>query len=111
MHNLDMSDAVYDLYSSQERTLSIQINEGKLTFAGQDFGEACEGINGKYEYEFWYHLDEENTHRLLVQLRLKHNLRNKLSTILKSEFGSDDGSVKFKAFCDEIGVDCQFSSC
>lgn len=108
-HNLDMSDVDYDLYSSPERTLSIQISEGKLTFAGQDFGEACEVINGKDEYEFWYHLDEENTHLLLVQLRLKHSIRNKLITILKNEFGSDDGSVKFKVFCDEIGVDCQFS--
>ena len=109
-HDHDLTDADYTLFSSPERALSIQVQEGKLTFSGHDFGETCKSINGKDEYEFWYNLDEDNTHRLLVQLRMKHNLRNRLSTILKNEFGSDDGSVKFRAFCDEIGVECQFDS-
>jgi len=43
--------------------------------------------------------------RLLVQLRLKHGTRNKLSTIFKNEFGADDGAVKFIEYCDKIGVE------
>ena len=109
-HRRDLTDIDYELYSAPDRNLSIRINEGRLTFVGQDFGIACEPVNGKDEYEFQYALDEDNTHRFLVQLRLKHSLRNKLSTILKNEFGNDDGSVKFKAFCDEIGVVYTFSS-
>ena len=67
-------------------------------------------MNGTQEYEFHYLLDADATHRLLVQLRLKHGTRNKLSTILKNEFGADNGSVKFKVYCDEIGVDARLIS-
>ena len=109
-HDRDRTDADYDLFLSEDRCLSLQIREGKVTFVGQDFGEACASVNGKDEYEFRYRLDEENSHRLLVQLRLKHGLQKELRTVLKDEFGGDDGSVKFKEFCNEIGVDCWFSS-
>ena len=48
--------------------------------------------------------------RFIVQLRLRNSLRYKLSTILKNEFGNDDGSARFKDFCDSIGVNAAFSS-
>lgn len=107
VHELDLSDAVYELYKSDNRYLFIDIKDGELVFTGEDCGEACEMMNGTQEYEFHYTLDADNTHRLLVQLRLKHGTRNKLSTIFKNEFGSDDGSVKFKNYCDEIEVDAK----
>jgi len=107
VHELDLSDAVYELYKSDNRYLFIDIKDGELVFTGEDCGEACEMMNGTQEYEFHYTLDADNTHRLLVQLRLKHGTRNKLSTIFKNEFGFDDGSVKFKNYCDEIEVDAK----
>lgn len=110
MHEQDLSDASYDIFHSERRSLSIRISNGELTFSGEDWGKECESINGKDEYEFYYSLDADSTHRLLVQLRMKHGRRLKLSTIFKKEFGSDDGSVKFKAYCDEIGVDARFFS-
>ena len=54
-----------------------------------------------------YILDADQTHRFLVQLRMKHNTRNKLSTILKNEFGSYDGAQIFLEYCEEIGVSVQ----
>lgn len=108
VHELDLSDAVYELYASKNRDFSIHIKDGELTFNGEYFGDSCgedcKAMNGKQDYEFHYSLDADSTHRFLTQLRLKHGTRNKLSTILKNEFGCADGSVKFKKYCDEIGV-------
>ncbi len=106
----DLEDAEFELYTSSSRNLSICIRGGELTFIGEDSGEACRTINGNDEYEFRYHLDAENTRRLVVQLRLRNSLRYKLGTILKNEYGADNGSVKFKKFCEEIGVETVFSS-
>ena len=106
----DLADGEYPLYSSAGRNLSIRIHESELTFIGEDFGEACRSINGSDEYEFRYHLDAENTRRFIVQLRLRSSLRYKPGTILKNEFGCDDGSVRFKDFCDAIGVETNVRS-
>lgn len=110
VHELDLSDATYEIYQANNRYLFIDIKNGELIFNGEDYGEACEVMNGKQEYEFHYILDTDSTHRLLVQLRLKHGTRNKLSTIFKNEFGYDDGPLKFKNYCDEIGVDVRIIS-
>jgi len=76
----------------------------------EDFGEACESINGKDEYEFWYALDEDNTRRFLVQLRFKYGIRYKLETILKKAFGEDNAPEEFRKFCEEVMVEYHFSS-
>ena len=106
----DMADADYELYTSPSRSIFVRIQNGELTFVGEDTGEACRMINGKDEYEFRYHLDAENARRLIVNLRLHYSLRYKTGTVLKDAFGSDDGSVKFKEYCEAIGVSSDFSS-
>ena len=110
-HGQDLTDADYHLFASPGRKISLQIREGRITLAVQDFGDICRSVNGKDEYEFWYSLDNENTHRFLEQLRLKHCPEDDdLDAILKNEFGCDSGSVRFKEFCDEINVNCRFFS-
>ena len=99
----DLENAEYPLYESSGRVLSIRMQDGELTFIGEDCGEACRSINGKDEYEFRYHLDAENTRRFVVQIRLQNSLRYKLSTIFRNTFGTDDGTVKFKNYCEAIG--------
>lgn len=100
----------YDLFSSNVRSLSISLEEGKLTFHGEDFGEKCVKMNGTSEYEFYYALDVENTARFIALLEEKHGADVELETILKEEFGTDDGSVKFAKFCEENGVEKAFFS-
>lgn len=109
-HWEDMADGEFEVFHSSRRTLTIKIKDYELSLHGQDFGKACKSINGEDEYEFAYSLDELGSHRLLVQLRMKHGLRNRLETILKKEFGFDDGSVRFKDFCDEFGLETRFWS-
>lgn len=100
----------YNLFSSKSRSLSISLAEGKLTFKGEDFGEACKFMNGTTYYEFYYTLDEENTARLIALLEEKYGADAELETILKSEFGADDGSVKFAKFCETNGIKMGFFS-
>lgn len=106
----DLQDASYTLYSSENRELSIQINDGKLEFFGHDFGELCEKFFGKDEYEFWYKLDEFFTQWLIKCLRLDYNIQESTEDLLKNAFGSDDGRTKFREYCEELGIEYSFSS-
>lgn len=60
--------------------------------------------NTGFHSNIHYTLNTDDTQRFLVQLRLKHGIRNELSTILKIEFCYNDGPQKFNAFCNEIDV-------
>lgn len=106
----DMSDCSYSLYSSTSRSLDVSLSDRQLTFSGSDYGKECEIINGKDEYEFHYSLDEENTYVLLMALRNKSGIRYKLGTVLKNEFGYDDGSIRFEQFCKDNDITYKFFS-
>lgn len=106
----DAGDAEHPLFESPARTLTAVVEDGELTFIGEDSGEACRIISGRDDYEFSYHLDADSTRRLIAQLRLQHGLRLRFGTILRKAFGSDDGSVRFSEFCESIGIEPEFSS-
>ena len=107
VHDLDLSDAVYQLYNDQKRGLFIEIKDGSLVFNGEDVDTGERGLDVERPLDVHYILDSDQTHRFLVQLRMKHNTRNKLSTILKNEFGSYDGAQTFLEYCEKIGVSVQ----
>lgn len=107
-HDKDMVDGDYPLFSSEHRLLAIEMREHQLTFNGNDFGSECQKINGEDEYEFHYRLDEDNTHRLLVQLRFQLGLTENLGDLLLNAFGGDSGSLAFAQFCDENSVEYSF---
>lgn len=99
---MDLSDATIELYQAEAKCLFVEIKDGAAVFRGE-FDETTD--SGVLTREIAYSMDSENTHRLLVQLRLKNGTRNKLSTIFKKEFGSDDGAEKFIGFCKEYSID------
>lgn len=110
LHEQDLADGRYYLYSSTRRSTAITLQDGKLVFSVEDWGNECENINGKDEYEFWYALDEDNTRRFLVQLRFQYGIRYKLETILKKAFGEDNGPEEFRKFCEKVMVEYHFGS-
>lgn len=110
LHEQDLADGRYYLYSSTRRSTAITLQEGKLVFSVEDWGKECESINGKNEYEFWYALDEDNTRRFLVQLRFQYGTRYRLETILQKVFGEDNGPEEFKKICEEVIVEYRFGS-
>lgn len=101
VHELDLSDATYEVYRSDTTFLYVEIKNGEILFRG-DLTE-----NSQFDRELAYHMDRDNSHRLLVQLRLKNGTRNKLSTIFKNEFGNEDGAMSFIEFCKEHYVEFQ----
>ena len=103
-----MLDSLYHLFSSTTRSLKISISDNKLTFIGNDYGSYCEEVWGRDEYEFYYELDEENTYSLLRLLMNKYEIEDNLETILKNEFGCDEGSILFDKFCKENGIQYSF---
>lgn len=106
-HAQDMQDGFYVLYDASDRGVAVAMEEGCMTLMvrnGEAFGDADDEKAG---FAPVHCLDEDRTHYVLKQLRLAHSLRNKLTTILAKEFGSDDGAVRFKKYCDALGVACE----
>ncbi len=89
-HENDMADAVYELPVGRN---ILQIEDAKLYFFAED--------------KMIYQMKEEDTHRLLVQLRMQDTTERKLSDILCDRFGQTDGVARFRSFCDDIGVDIE----
>lgn len=106
-HDLDLSDAVYQLYLDNKRGLFIEIKDSTLVFNGEDTNAGNISLDAERPLDVHYLLDAEQTHRFLVQLRIQHGTRNKLSTILKKEFGSYEGAQAFLDYCDDIDIDVQ----
>ena len=107
----DLYAGTYKLIRTKNRTAEIEIINRKLSLNGEDFGAACEKINGKEEYEYHVSLDEENTMRLLVQLRMKYGIEVKLGSIFVEEFGRKQPSSRLMEFCKSKNVQYHFSSC
>lgn len=104
MHIQDIKDCEYKLYSSDKKTTYIVIKNKQLTFRGEEYGPQCYKINGEDEYEFFYSLDENNTHRFLAQLRIATKPDISLERLLKTYFGVSAGSTRFTQFCDAVNV-------
>lgn len=98
VHELDLSDATYEVFKSGNTVLFIEIKNGEVMYRG-DLTE-----DSQFDREIAYHMDSDNTHRLLVQLRMKHGTRFKLSTVFTKEFGSEDGAMAFINFCKEHNI-------
>ena len=56
-------------------------------------------MTGDDEYEFFYEMDEDNTHRFLAKLRIEYGLEDELIELLKKAFDSDNGTTLFTEFC------------
>lgn len=98
VHKFDLSDATYELFRSDAAFLYAEIKDGTMMFRGDMTEDG-------YSRELAYSLDSDNNHRLLVQLRLKHGIRDTLSAVLKREFGSENGAMNFSEFCKEHDVE------
>lgn len=107
-HRLDMQDGEYGLYSSESSSFSVVIKDNKLTFSGQEYGPQCRQLNGKDEYEFFCVLDEDNTHRLLTQLRIADKSDRPLKDMLKAYFGTASGGARFMQLCEAVDVEYKF---
>lgn len=93
-HHYDMMDGQYTLYQADGREIVLSICKNTLVLTDNDKAVA---------------LDEANTNRFLIQLRMKYSARNKLQTMLEKEFGGEEAMEKFKAFCEAVQVEVHCS--
>ena len=79
---------------------------GCLTFSCEDMGSFVEDFWGDDDYEYWYRFDEENTTKLLSAI---NGLEAPAEALLR-EFSGERGTSKLRDFCDNNGIEYQFSS-
>ena len=108
LHKKDITDGRYEVYDSPERHIEFRVHNKKSSLACEDYGDDCKFITGKDEYEFYYNLDEENTHHFLASLRTVYGCKKPIGELLKDVFGCDDGTVKFFNFCQEQNITTDF---
>lgn len=101
VHELDLSDATYEVFRSDNTFFFVEIKDGEILFRGDLIDD------NQFDREIAYYMDNDNSRRFLVQLRLSHGTRNKLSTILRKEFSTEDGAKHFIKFCEEHSVEFQ----
>ena len=101
VQELDLCDAVYELYKDSKIHLFLSIRNSSLTFTSEGVSAETAGQRG---FNVIYLLGAGDTRRLLVQLRLKHHIGSRLSDIFSKEFGSANGAERFGQYCKEIGV-------
>lgn len=104
----DLKKGNYEVFHSATRILTIDVTNGCMTLHGEDYDAGCSTVNSKDDCEFFYSLKAEDTEALLHYLRNKHGIRLKLSTILKKEFGTSNGSTLFRECCQELGISWGF---
>ena len=107
----DLYAGTYKMIDIRDQSARIEVLNRELTLSGEDYGPACERINGKDEYEYRVALDEENTMRLIVQLRMKYGINRSLESIFVEEFGRNKSSTKMMEFCQERKIEFSFGAC
>ena len=98
-HEADIADSTYNVYASKRRSIEFRLSMGKLTLACEDYGPEASVMSGDEEYEFYYELDEDSTHRFFARLRIEYGLETDLELLLTDVFGTDDGTTTFTDFC------------
>ncbi len=110
VHNLDLKDNLYELFSSPSEYRYMLLKNKALHFHSEDRGDSCIPMSGTTHYEFIYSLEEEATKYFLVQLRLQHGIDNPLADILKELFGSPSGHMAFQKYCTKLDLEYEFSA-
>ena len=94
IHSRNMQDSEYTLYSNGNTDCIVAIKNNSLSYCLQtEDNRNCLFV-----------LDEENTHRFLVQLRLFAGVETGMETLLAKYFGTENGLDLLVKFCEMINV-------
>lgn len=83
-----------------------EIENGELLISGQDLGPYVEAAWGDSDYEYWYHLDKENTEKLLKAI---DDVDDPKEALLR-EFYGEDGCRMLRKLCEENSIKYEFNS-
>ena len=104
----DLYASTCKLIGTNERTAEIEIFDRKLTLNGEDYGSACKSINGEEEYEYHVSLDEDNTKRLVVQIRREFGIDETLREVFQRAFGDSIISTRMMEYCRKYKIEYAF---
>jgi len=104
----DLYAGTCKLIGTNERTAEIEIFNRKLTLNGEDYGSACKSINGEEEYEYHVSLDEDNTKRLIVQIRREFGIDETLREVFQRAFGDSIISTRMMEYCRNNKIEYAF---
>ena len=104
----DLHDCTYELVCSKDRNVRIEFSEKTFHLFGEDYGPACEAINGKDEYEYHISMDEDNTKRLIVQLRADYSTSLPLRDLFLKAFGIHMVSTQLIQYCKKKQIEYEF---
>lgn len=86
--------------------VKASVKDGKLTLSGQDLGGFVEDTFGDSDYEYWYSLNEQDTKKFF-ELICKTGTPQEA---LKANFSGIDGCSRFREYCKNNGIECEFSN-
>ncbi len=82
------------------------LQNGELTLSGHDYGQPVDEIWGDSDYEYWYHLDKENTEKLLAVIHGEEDPK----AAIKREFSGKGGCRALRELCNKNGIKYEFHS-
>jgi hypothetical protein len=84
-----------------------EIENGCLKISGQDLGDVPKEYFGMGEFEYWYTFDKTNTDRLIALLTKEDS---DIKNALQTNFNGLEGCDKLKSFCNDNGIEYEYSS-
>ena len=94
LHSQYMQDGEYRLYTTEDTEYIIAIKNNSLAYCAET----------ENHRKYLCVLNEENTHRFLVQLRLFTGIEDNIGTVLTRYFGTENGADLFVKFCEMVDV-------
>lgn len=105
---LDMNDGFYEIYSGGSegnvRKLTIYISGRKIQLNVEDSAIYVDETGHEHPSRFYYELDRKESAIFAKMLRSQHGVSGSFEDVLKANFGSHDGPIRFKAFCEALNL-------
>lgn len=104
----EFKDLVLCDYSDKGISIHVtaSLQDGKLIISGDDIGDSVQELWQDDDYEYWYELGKEETHKLLEVIGGLDDPENSI----KKEFSGTEGCEKFRKVCEENHIQYGFYS-
>lgn len=110
----DMEDGLYEIYhdghDGNVRKLTIYISGRKIQLNVEDSAIFIDENGTEHPSRFYYELDRKESAVFARMLRSQYGASGTFEEIMKDAFGSHDGPLKFKAFCEAFNLGYTYCS-
>lgn len=100
----DKQDGNYLLYATAQKYVSIELKDEKLCFVCEERRKQQEDAEGKIRDNQIYKLSEFETSKFFYALRQQYVLWHPVEKMLEQEFGVENATSRFEAFCNQARI-------